>query len=54
MSFAMIILNQGINKMQNYVTWIHTVLSFILKLKVFIKTLIMRLTKDLMQQIINL
>ena len=37
MNFGMIILNQSIKKMQNYVTWILTALSFILKLKIFIK-----------------
>ena len=37
MNFGMIILNQSIKRMQNYVTWILTPLSFILKLKIFIK-----------------
>ena len=34
--FGMIILNQNIKIMQNYVIWILTALLFILKLKIFI------------------
>ena len=35
MTFGIIILNQSIKKMQNYVIWILTALLFILKLKEF-------------------
>ena len=43
MSFGIILLNQSINIMHQYncATWIHIALSFILKLKMFIKTLYM-------------
>ena len=37
----MIILNQNISKMQNYVTWIQIVLSLTLKLKMLMKILLM-------------
>ena len=36
----MIILNQNISKMQNYVTWIQIVLSLTLKLKMLMKILL--------------
>ena len=45
MYVGMIILNQNMNKMQNYAIWIQIALSFILKLKIFIKTLQMMLKK---------
>ena len=37
----MIILNQNISKMQNYVTWIQIVLSLTLKMKMLMKILLM-------------
>ena len=39
--------------MQNYAKWIQIILSFILKLKMFMKVLQMMLKKDLIHQIIN-
>ena len=42
----MIILNQNIKTMQNYVLWILTALLFMLKLKIFAKILQMMLKKD--------
>ena len=54
MSFGMIILNENINKMQNYATWILIVLSLILKLEMFMKILLMMLKKDLIHQIMKL
>ena len=39
MNFGMIVLNQSIKTMQNYVTWIQKALLFILKLKTFMKIL---------------
>ena len=39
MNFGMIVLNQSIKTMQNYVTWIRKALLFILKLKIFMKIL---------------
>ena len=45
MNFGRIMLNQNISKMQNCVTWIQMVLSFILKLKMFMNTLQMMLKK---------
>ena len=39
--FGMITLNQSIKIKQSYVTWILTALLFILKLKIFMKTLLM-------------
>ena len=50
----MIILNQNIKTIQNYVIWILTDLLFILKLNFFIKTLQMKLNKDLIHQIMKL
>ena len=47
MNFSMIMLNQHISKMQNCVTWIQIVSSFILKLKIFMKTLEMMLKKKI-------
>ena len=52
--FCMIILNQSIKIMQNYVTWIQTALLFILKVKMFQKILQMMLKKDLIHQIMKL
>ena len=40
MNFHMITLNQNIKTEQNYVKWILTALLFILKLRIFIKTLL--------------
>ena len=54
MNFVMIILNQNIKTMQNYVTWILTALLFILKRKIFIKILQMMLKKKIIQQIMTL
>ena len=51
MSFGMIILNQS---MQNSTRCIQTALLYIIKLKMFIKTLQMILKKDLIHQIIQL
>ena len=53
MSFGMIILNQSINTLQNYATWIQIALSFVLKLKMFMKTLQTIFKKDLMHRIIQ-
>ena len=39
MNFSMITLNQGISTMQNYATWIQIALSFILKIKMFMKAM---------------
>ena len=50
--FGMIILNQSIKTMQNYVTWIQKALLFILKLKIVIKILRMMLKNGLTHQII--
>ena len=50
MNLVMTILNQSINIMQMYATSIQIPLSFILKLKMFIKTLQMMLKKDLTHQ----
>ena len=50
MNFGMITLNQSTKTKQNYVTWILTALLFILKLKVFIKTLLMMLKNGLTDQ----
>ena len=47
MNFSMITLNQSIKVDQNYVTWILTVLLFILKLKIFMKILLMILKNGL-------
>ena len=45
MNFVMLILNQNIKTMQNFVTWILTALLFILKRKIFMKMLQMMLKK---------
>ena len=54
MNFGMMILNQSISKMENYVTWILTALLLILKLKMFMKILQIMLKKDLIYQIMKL
>ena len=64
MNFGMITLNQSINGValngvvlkteQNYVTWILTVLLFILKLKIFIMKLLMMLKNDLTHLMIEM
>ena len=41
MNVGMITLNQSINTMQNYGTWIQIAFSLKLKLKIFIKILLM-------------
>ena len=51
MSFGMIILNQS---MQNSTICIQTALLYIIKLKIFIKTLQMMLKKDLIHRIVQL
>ena len=58
MGFGMIIFNQNIvaiplNEMQNYATLIQIVLSYILRLEMFMKTLQMMLKKDLIQKIMQ-
>ena len=52
MNFGMITLSQSINRKQNYATWILTVLLFILKPKIFMKTLLQMLKIDLTHQTI--
>ena len=47
MNFDMITLNQSTKTKQNYVTWILTALLFILKLKIFMKTLLVMLEDGL-------
>ena len=54
MNFGMIILNQNIKTMQNYVTWILTALLVKLKLKIFIKILQMMLKTDMIHKIMKL
>ena len=53
MKFGMIILSQSIKTMQNYATWIQTVLSLILKQKISKKLLLMMLKKYLISQIMK-
>ena len=50
MNFGMITLNQNIKTEQNYVKWILTALLFVLKLKIFMKTLLMTLKNGLIHQ----
>ena len=45
MNFGMILLNQSIKTMQNYITWTQTALLFIINLNIFIKILQMILKK---------
>ena len=53
MNFGMVILNQSINTVQRYATWIQIVLLFILRLKMFIKAFQMMLENDLIHQIMK-
>ena len=53
-NFDMIILNQSISKIQNYVIWIQIALSFISKVKMFMKILQILFKKDLIHQIMKL
>ena len=52
MDFGMIISNRNIKTMQNYVTWILAPLLFILKLRIFMKILLMMLKNGLIYQTI--
>ena len=52
MDFGMIISNRNIKTMQNYVTWILAPLLFILKLRIFMKILLMMLKNGLIHQTI--
>ena len=54
MNFDIIILNQNIKTMQEYVMWILTALLFILKLNIFIWILQMMLKKDVIHRIMKL
>ena len=54
MNFDIIILNQNIKTMQEYVMWILTALLFILKLNIFIWILQMMLKKDMIHRIMKL
>ena len=54
MSFGMIISNQNIKTMQDYVTRIQIILSLILKLKIFLEILQMIMKKYLVHQIMKL
>ena len=54
MNFGIIILNQNIKTMQNYVTWILTALLVKLKLKIFIKILQMMLKTDMIHTVMKL
>ena len=53
MNFDMIILNQIPKTIQNYATWILTALLFILKPKIFMKTLLMMFKNGLTHLIIT-
>ena len=53
MNFGILILKQSINKTLNYARWIQIALSFILELKIFIKTLQKMLKLDLIHQIMK-
>ena len=53
MSFGVIMLNQNMNTMQNYVIWTQIALLFALKLKMFMKILHVILKKDLVHQIMK-
>ena len=53
MSFGMIILNRSIATKQNDATRIKITFSYILRLKMIIKTLQMMLKKDLINQIMK-
>ena len=52
-NFGMIILNQNMTKKQNYVIWTQIALLFILKLKIFIKILLMMFKVCLIYQIMK-
>ena len=54
MNFGMIILNENIKTMQNYVIRILTALFFILKLRIFIKILQKMLKTAMIYQIMKL
>ena len=54
MSFGVIMLNQNMNTMQNYVIWTQIALLFVLKLKMFMKILHVIFKKDLVHQIMKL
>ena len=54
MHIGMTILNQNIKTIQNYIIWILTPLLFILKLKIFVKTLQVMFKKDLIHQIMKI
>ena len=54
MNFGMIILNENIKTMQNYVIRILTALFFILKLRIFKKILQKMLKTDMIYQIMKL
>ena len=53
MNLGMIVLNQRIKTMQNYVTWIQKALLFILKLKMFMSILQMMLKKGLIHHVMK-
>ena len=53
MNFGMIVVNQSIKTMQNYVTWIQKALLFILKLKIFMKILQMMFKNGLIHHIMK-
>ena len=53
MSFGVIMLNQNMNTMQNYVMLTQIALLFVLKLKMFMKILHVILKKDLVHQIMK-
>ena len=52
-NLGMIVLNQRIKTMQNYVTWIQKALLFILKLKMFMSILQMMLKKGLIHHVMK-
>ena len=54
MNFGMIILNEIIKAMWNYVIWTLTALLFKLKPKIFMKILQMMLKTDMIHQIMKL
>ena len=53
MNFGMVILNQNIKTMQNYIIWKLTALLLILKLRMFMNKLQMMLKKDVIHQIMK-
>ena len=54
MNFGIITLNQNVKTMQYHFIWILTVLSMILKLKIFIKIFQLMLKKDNIHQMMKL